>query len=344
MTRLPRTSNTTNIIAALAALAIYSGGIIQAQETPPPPAVAAPPSPGITESDDATPPSADVSPSNDVTPPPADGAAAEEQDGVEVLTHGPVHEAFAQPMSEDMEDGLVVPEAPPEPIDELPPEYMPEGDNVEWIPGYWAWDSDEDHEGYVWVSGLWRNVPPGQQWVPGHWTEADGGYRWIAGFWTGQQTADLNYLPYPPASLGQGPNVAAPNDNSFWVPGSWIYQSNNYQWQPGYWAPGYDNWCWVPQRYVWTPNGALYSSGYWDYRLPYRGLLFAPVRFRNRSLLRRRSPLCSVRRHQSGGTAGEPVHPAKIQPLLLWKLLRKSVPESRISAVVQPVVWRTISL
>jgi hypothetical protein len=199
----------------------------------------------------------------------------------EVLTHGPVHEAFAEPVVTDPGEEVIVNKAPPEVINEVPPEFMPEGDNVEWIPGYWGWD--DEIEDYIWVSGLWRRIPPGQRWVPGHWTEVERGYTWVAGFWTGAEVADLEYLPYPPETLEQGPNVAAPGDNYFWVPGSWIYQttSYNYDWQPGYWAPAYDDWCWIPRRYVWTPRGALFLGGYWDYRLPRRGLLFAPVRFWN---------------------------------------------------------------
>lgn len=213
----------------------------------------------------------------------AGGTAVAKAD-MQVMTRGPVHEAFANPLANELDEGLVVSEQPPEPIDELPPEYMPEGENVEWIPGYWAWDDDDSE--FIWVSGLWRNVPPDQRWVPGYWTQVDRGYRWISGFWAAADTDNLDYLPYPPASQERGPNVAAPGEEYFWVPGSWAYQSNDYQWRPGYWAPAHDHWCWIPARYVWTPRGALYSRGYWDYRLPNRGTLFAPVRFGDRGFFR----------------------------------------------------------
>jgi hypothetical protein len=39
------------------------------------------------------------------------------QDGVEVLTRGPVHEAFAETITFDPEPGIVAPKAPPEPIE-----------------------------------------------------------------------------------------------------------------------------------------------------------------------------------------------------------------------------------
>src|SRR5215471_16817919 len=69
-------------------------------------------------------------------PPPAqpDGA------GAEVLTRGPVHEAFAEPATGRPEQSQVITKQPPEAIEELPPDQRPDGDNVQWIPGYWAWD------------------------------------------------------------------------------------------------------------------------------------------------------------------------------------------------------------
>ncbi|MEJ2040827.1 MAG: hypothetical protein P8X55_18140, partial [Desulfosarcinaceae bacterium] len=48
---------------------------------------------------------------------------AEEQP--EVLTRGPVHEAFAQPVIVKDQQGLVAPQAPPPDIDEVPPQERP---------------------------------------------------------------------------------------------------------------------------------------------------------------------------------------------------------------------------
>ena len=91
----------------------------------------------------------------------------EAEEGVEVLTRGPVHEAFAETVTFDPEPGIVVPKAPPAAIEEMPPEQRPEGANVAWIPGYWAWD--DERTDFLWVSGIWRALPPGRQWVPGYW-------------------------------------------------------------------------------------------------------------------------------------------------------------------------------
>ena len=44
---------------------------------------------------------------------------AANQDGVEVLTRGPVHEAFAETITFDPEPGIVAPKAPPADIEEI---------------------------------------------------------------------------------------------------------------------------------------------------------------------------------------------------------------------------------
>src|SRR5437764_1416829 len=75
-------------------------------------------------------------------------------EGVEVLARGPVHEAYAEPVNRDPKPGPVIAKQPPEPIEEVPPEEKPEGDSVQWIPGYWAWDDDQND--FLWVSGFWR--------------------------------------------------------------------------------------------------------------------------------------------------------------------------------------------
>jgi hypothetical protein len=95
--------------------------------------------------------------------------------------------------------------------------------------------------------------------------------------WAEDRADELNFLPAPPDSLENGPNIPAPSEDHFWIPGSYVYSNVGYQWRAGYWSPGYDNWMWVPARYVWTPRGCYYVSGYWDYAFARRGVLFAPV-------------------------------------------------------------------
>ncbi len=200
---------------------------------------------------------------------------AQQDQGVEFLTRGPMHEAFAEPYQANPEERPIVAMQPPDPINELPPEYIPEGDRVIWIPGYWAWD--DERTDFIWVSGVWREMPPGQQWIPGYWHPAVNGFQYVSGFWTGDDVAEVAYLPTPPTSLEEGPSSPAPGADYFYVPGSWAYQSNDYQWQPGYWSGVQENWVWIPSQYVWTPRGCVHQQGHWDYDVPHRGVMFSPV-------------------------------------------------------------------
>ena len=208
----------------------------------------------------------------------ADSPINDQDQEVEFLTRGPMHEAFAEPYQANPEETLVVAKQPPEPINELPPNYRPEGNDVAWIPGYWAWD--DERTDFIWISGVWRDFPPGQQWIPGYWHQVPTGYQYVGGFWIGGDVADVAYLPTPPASLDQGPSSPSPGENYFYIPGSWAYQNSDYQWQPGYWSPAQEDWVWNPTRYVWTPSGCVHQSGYWDYDVPNRGVLFSPVYYR----------------------------------------------------------------
>src|SRR5262249_32613707 len=78
---------------------------------------------------------------------------AQEPEGEEVQTRGPIHEAYAAPEGLDPHPAPIVPKKPPDPVPEMPPEQKPDGDHVIWIPGYWAWD-DETAD-FLWISGFW---------------------------------------------------------------------------------------------------------------------------------------------------------------------------------------------
>jgi hypothetical protein len=203
--------------------------------------------------------------------------SAPANNGVEVLTRGPVHEAFAETISFDPDPGVVVPKPAPEAIEELPPEQKPEGANVDWIPGYWAWD--DERSDFLWVSGIWRALPPGRQWMPGYWTPSGRGSQWISGYWADAQASDVEYLPEPPQTVEAGPNSEAPPADHTWLPGSWIWHENRYAWRPGVWAQVQPNWIWNPAHYVWSPRGYVYVNGYYDHSVARRGVLFAPVYF-----------------------------------------------------------------
>lgn len=194
-----------------------------------------------------------------------------------VLTRGPLHEAFASAHQSDPQSSTLIHQAPPQLIDELPPEYKPEGNNVQWISGYWAWDDAQSD--FIWISGIWRDVPPNRRWMPGYWDAEGNAHRWVSGFWIEEAQHELAYLPTPPASIDQGPSTISPSAEHFYVPGNWQFHDDRYRWLSGHWQPVVENQIWVPARHVWTPNGCVYQSGYWDYEFEDRGTCFAPVHF-----------------------------------------------------------------
>jgi hypothetical protein len=208
------------------------------------------------------------------SPAPADPAAPK---GVEVLTRGPVHEAFATP-TEEPQPTTTVTKKPPRPIEEMPPEQKPEGNSV-WIGGYWAWD--EDRNDYLWVSGIWRSPPPGKRWVAGYWREDGDKSQWVPGFWAEAQQAaekhDVTYLPKPPEPPETAPAGAPPAADSFYVPGQYVWTGERYAWRAGYWGRVQAGYVWVPAHFRWTPYGYIYIAGYWDIAVAQRGVIYAPV-------------------------------------------------------------------
>jgi hypothetical protein len=226
-------------------------------------------------------------------PPPAGEVVTGEVQGIETLTHGPLHEAFAAPTNTDPVPGAIVPKQPPANIDEEPPELKAEG--AIWIGGYWEWD--DEMKDFIWVSGNWRVPPPGMRWVPSYWVEAEGGWQRVPGFWISADAGELEYREMPPESLEVGPSGPAPADNYFWIPGTWNYYETGYRWRTGYWSPYQADWIWCPARWVWTPGGCIYTAGFWDRRVPVRGWCFAPIRFRTPLYLNvgfRYRPWCAV--------------------------------------------------
>jgi len=214
-------------------------------------------------------------------PPPVLNAAPPAEAGadpnVEVLTRGPIHEAYATPVAGSPTKGLTVPKRPPNPVEEQAPDVKPPGDGAIWIPGYWSWD--DDRKDFIWVSGVWRIPPPANRWVPGYWQEGQEGWQWVSGYWMPSAKSEVVYLPQPPASLEQGPSSPSPGDTYFWVPGQWQWSVDRYVWVPGHWGVSRPDLVWVYPTYYWCPRGWVYCAGYWDYPLERRGLLFAPVYF-----------------------------------------------------------------
>lgn len=229
------------------------------------------------------------------------------QEQPEVLTRGPVHEAFAEPVTLQAQAGLIVTNQPPANIEEIPPADRPQGDRFVWVPGYWSWDSDRSD--FIWVSACWRVGPPNTYWVPGYWARvtevqavSGGGvdvrvggvgvhvggaarpvetsrWEWVSGFWApaAEAAQEIEYLPAPPAPIDLEPPGPPPAADNMWVPGCWYWQETQYIRRPGYWMQQQPNWVWEPSHYRWTPRGYVFEAGHWDYALDRRGVLFAPV-------------------------------------------------------------------
>ena len=252
--------------------------------------------------------------------------------GVQVLTRGPVHEAFAETVTFDPAPGILVPKAPPAAIEELPPDRKPEGANVAWIPGYWGWD--DERSDFLWVSGVWRALPPGRQWVPGYWGRSGQGSQWTSGYWADAKASEVEYLPEPPATVEAGPNIAASSADQTWLPGCWVWQHGRYAWRPGYWATVEPDWDWVPASLRLGPT-------WLRLRRRLLGLLDRPAR-------------CAVCAGLSGckrvhttrfflladdgdrpGRVRQPSLPAAAVPtLLLRRLLRRQLPRRGVPSVV----------
>ncbi|HBE72242.1 MAG TPA: hypothetical protein DDW52_29260 [Planctomycetaceae bacterium] len=185
-----------------------------------------------------------------------------------------VHEAFAVAYQDIVSAGPIVPSAPPRPLVEAPPP-RPSGTNVTWIDGYWAWHPERSQ--YYWVSGLWREIPPGRNWTPGTWGGAPGGFRWYSGFWASGDNGFELVVQRPPNSSQLGPDRSPNSSDSFWRPGQQILVSGSFQFQPGFWTKHQRQFIWQPSTYVQRPEGFAKVDGYWDFELATRGVLNAPL-------------------------------------------------------------------
>ena len=132
------------------------------------------------------------------------------------------------------------------------------------------------------MSGCWRAQPPGRQWIAGYWREQGSDWQWVPGFWAvteekSGKVPEMTYCPEPPAPPNTAAPGAAPDADSFYVPGNWVWRDGRYVWAGGYWARVQPNFVWVPAHYRWTPYGYVFVPGYWDHALAHRGILYAPV-------------------------------------------------------------------
>src|SRR5439155_8887980 len=126
--------------------------------------------------------------------------------------------------------------------------------------------------------------PEGRRWVPGHWTGTAEGWVFVNGHWAAQNEQDLQIVPTPPESRETFQIGNPPDNQSFYIPGSYFYTDAGWDWRAGYWAEMRPGYTWIPASYYWTPQGYIFTNGYWDYSPLNRGMLFAPVYFTDPSI------------------------------------------------------------
>ena len=263
---------------------------------------------------------------------PAGGPDPAQNQDVQVLTRGPVHEAFALPVVNDPKPGLTVAKQPPAPVEEAPPDQKPAGQNVQWISGYWSWDASRDD--FLWVSGVWREPPPGRQWVPGYWHQVEGGYQWVAGALgsctPGRErtpgagpTPRLNRRMSPRRRLASRPGRTAPPPppTSSGRREAGTGKTHGTSGGPASGRP-FNR---AGSGFLLTTSGRragiLFVEGYWDLPLASRGILFAPVYYAAAGLSSASLCLYPLDHHRQLGTDRQPLRAARLQPLRFRRLL-----------------------
>ena len=213
-------------------------------------------------------------------PPPIPG-----QEQTEVLTRGPVHEAFAEPVPLQVQAALIVPNQPPANIAEVPPADRPQGDHFVWVPGYWAWDADRND--FIWVSACWRVGPPNMSWVPGYWAQVtDVQEVPRRGVEVGVGAVQVRVGGGVDVQVGGGVGVHVGGEHAVPV------RSAGWEWVSGFWAPtgaqeieylpappapidleppgpppAADN-MWVPGCWYWHEGQYVRRTGYWLQQRP----------------------------------------------------------------------------
>ena len=72
----------------------------------------------------------------------------------------------------------------------------------------------------------------------------------------------VTYMPQPPAVPEVADPGRPPTEDSFYVPGYWVWRGDSYAWRAGYWARVQPGYVWVPAHYRWTPGGYVFIPGY----------------------------------------------------------------------------------
>ncbi|NGX61451.1 MAG: hypothetical protein K940chlam9_00937 [Chlamydiae bacterium] len=189
---------------------------------------------------------------------------------------GPIHEAYIT-QEYGKEILQAVPNIPPHPIYEEPPRKT-DPESI-WISGYWAWVREAGE--YVWVSGIWRKLPPGQAWTPGKWHQYTEGWVWIPGYFSPEGSPAMSPVLSPPPTPLEEATPQAPNNSEsyFWIAGQWGYDPTvrDYVWYKGRWEPLESDWVYTPASFQSTEKGTIYLPAFWDWPLELRGSVYDTI-------------------------------------------------------------------
>jgi hypothetical protein len=152
-----------------------------------------------------------------------------------------------------------VDKAPPARIVDRPGMQSP-GAGARWIDGYWEWD--RDLKDFVWVTGVWKVLPPGQFWVNGVWKRDGQGWYRVPGFLS-KRKSDVR-RDGPPVDRPEDRPGPAPGPDYFFLEGQYVPSGDGVSWRPGFWARIQPGWSWVPARWVHLAEGWAFRDGRWE--------------------------------------------------------------------------------
>lgn len=144
------------------------------------------------------------------------------------------------------------------------PEYLrpprPSSHHV-WVNGEWVWVGNH----YMYQTGYWTIPPqPNEIFWKGHWAQwPNGEWYWVDGYWKRiPDNVFVSAMP-PEPSFARPP---APSPQHVWVDGEWVWQNNNFIFQPGYWVLRDPHRQWVRGYWHQRQDGGWYwVDGYWEW-------------------------------------------------------------------------------
>jgi hypothetical protein len=170
--------------------------------------------------------------------------------------------------------GITTDTAPPAALAEDQPP-MPMAGEV-WTPGYWWWSPPLGR--YVWVTGAWRNPPPGQTWTPGMWARDRAlHYGWTPGYWGAPGYVPVGVIEIAPPPWRTEVIGVTPGPGFLWTPGFQAFRDGAYVWTPGSWLrPPGEGFGWVEPHYLGAGGRFFFQPGRWDFPAERRGTVYRP--------------------------------------------------------------------